>query len=62
MKAIVDQDLCIGCGLCADICPDVFQMNDDNLAEVHGDVTPDNQEAAEEARDSCPVDAISFEE
>jgi ferredoxin len=29
MKAIVDKDLCIGCGLCVDVCPEVFEMNAD---------------------------------
>ena len=26
MKAIVDPDICTGCGECADICPEVFEM------------------------------------
>ncbi|MDD4080817.1 MAG: ferredoxin [Eubacteriales bacterium] len=62
MKANVDQGLCIGCGLCESICPEVFRMNDDNLAEAYADVTEDLQETAEEARDSCPTDAITIEE
>ncbi len=61
MKATVDQSGCIGCGLCADTCPEVFRMNEDNLAEAYGEVTPDNQEAAEEARDTCPVSVITIE-
>ncbi|NLE20754.1 MAG: ferredoxin [Clostridiales bacterium] len=61
MKASVDQSGCIGCGLCAEICPEVFRMNDDNLAEAYGEITPDNQAAAEEARDSCPVSVITVE-
>mgnify|MGYP000997821363 CR=1 FL=1 len=62
MKAIVDHDLCIGCGLCADICPEVFRMNDDNLAEAYADITPETQEKAEQARDECPVEAITIAE
>lgn len=61
MKATVDQSGCIGCGLCADTCPEVFRMNEENLAEAYGEVTPDNQEAAEEARDTCPVSVITIE-
>ena len=34
MKAKVNKDLCIGCGACAAIVPDVFQIGDDGLAEV----------------------------
>ena len=34
LKVWVDQDLCTGDGLCAEIAPDVFQMHDDGLAYV----------------------------
>lgn len=54
MKAFVDQSGCIGCGLCADTCPEVFRMNDEGLAEAYADVTDATRETAEEARDSCP--------
>ncbi|WP_295586592.1 ferredoxin [uncultured Oscillibacter sp.] len=60
MKAIVN-DSCIGCGLCAGTCPLVFTMGEDGLA--HGGDVPANQEpSAQEARDGCPVGAISLEE
>lgn len=34
MKVWIDQDLCTGDGLCAEICSDVFAMHDDGLAYV----------------------------
>ena len=34
MKVWIDQDLCTGDGLCAEICPDIFFMHDDGLAYV----------------------------
>jgi len=34
MKVWIDQDLCTGDGLCAEIAPDVFVMEDDGLAYV----------------------------
>ena len=61
MKAFVDQSGCIGCGLCTDTCPDVFRMNDEGLAEAYADVTDAAREAAEEARDGCPVSIITME-
>jgi ferredoxin len=33
-KVWIDQDLCTGDGLCAEIAPDVFQMHEDGLAYV----------------------------
>lgn len=62
VKAIVDEETCIGCELCAQICPAVFQM-EDNLAKVMTHPVPeDQQDSCREAEDSCPVDAISTEE
>jgi ferredoxin len=61
--AIVDRDGCIGCGLCAEICPEVFRMDDEGLAEVIVDEVPgDAKESAAEARDGCPVSVISLED
>ena len=62
MKASVNRDECIGCGLCAGICPEVFEMDDENLAAVIADPVPTEVEAqAQEAADSCPVSAITIE-
>ena len=61
MKAVVDQSGCIGCGLCADTCPEVFRMNEENLAEAYAAVTDAALETAQEARDSCPVSVITLE-
>ena len=62
MKAHVDKDTCIGCGLCTSICPEVFSMDDDGKAvAISGDVPADNLDAAKEAEESCPVSAITVE-
>ena len=53
MKAAkVDQDLCIGCGLCCGICDKVFRMNEQGTAEAYQPSTDENQDAVQEAIDS----------
>ena len=34
MRPIVDEDLCIGCGRCEELCPEVFQLGDDGISHV----------------------------
>ncbi|MBU0951463.1 MAG: ferredoxin [Elusimicrobia bacterium] len=58
MKVSVDKDLCTGCNLCVDDCPDVFEMSGD-FAIVKVDLMPQNLETkVKEAADNCPVEAI----
>ena len=62
MKARIDRSGCIGCGLCPSICPEVFQMADDGLAEVIVDEVPSGAEdSAQEAVENCPVSVITVE-
>ena len=62
MKAYIDRSGCIGCGLCAETCPEVFRMAEDGYAEVWQDVEAENMETAEEARDTCPVSVIDLKD
>jgi ferredoxin len=62
MIAAVDQDTCVGCGLCAETCEAVFEMAD-NVARVIADQVPEEfEEDCREAAESCPVEAITIEE
>jgi len=58
---IIDQDECISCGACVDTCPEVFSLNDDNLAEVYK-ADGASEEEIEDAIESCPVSCIQWEE
>lgn len=59
-RAYVNPDLCIGCGLCVSIAPEVFQLNADGISEVYSETPDDKRDEVYEAVDSCPVKAISI--
>lgn len=61
MKAIVNKELCIGCGVCCEVCPAVFQMGQDGKSEVKVDVVPPTAaDACRNAALQCPVEAITI--
>ena len=62
MKAEVNQTGCIGCGVCAATCPEVFRMCDDGLAEAYQPIEAILLSKAQDARDNCPVSVISIED
>ena len=63
MKASVDKELCIGCGLCVGTCPEVFEMGDDDKSQVKVDVVPPAAESScRDAAEQCPSSAITIEE
>ena len=61
MKFTVDQETCIGCGSCEEICPEVFELPEGTSNVKLNPVPEALQESALEAEESCPVDAISHE-
>jgi len=61
-KVYLDQDECIGCGSCEEICPEVFKLDaDTEKAEV---IKPEGgpKDQIQEAIDTCPVSCIHWEE
>ena len=57
---VVNQDECISCGLCVEVCPEVFRLSDKDLSEVFNP-TGAAEEKVQEAIDSCPVQCIHWE-
>jgi ferredoxin len=62
MKARVDPDLCIGCGICPDVAPQIFEIRSDDKAHTLLDPIPAELEAAcQDAADQCPQAAIEVD-
>jgi len=62
MTANIDDNLCMGCGLCAEICPEVFWLAGETA--IVGD-SPFSQRSKADCRDvkeQCPTKAISLSE
>lgn len=57
MKVIV-EDSCTQCGLCADTCPEVFEMGPDKADVIVEEVPAELQDLVQQAADECPVEAI----
>ncbi len=60
MKALVNRDTCIGCGLCAATCPAVFALEGEVSTVIADPVPPGEEPACRDARDGCPVSAITL--
>ena len=62
MKVSVDPALCQGHARCWDICPEVFDLDDEGLAVVADpEVPPGLEDKARQAARNCPERAITVE-
>jgi ferredoxin len=62
MKAKVEPELCIGCELCVQTCPEVFVMESDKAVVKVDTVPGEAAERCRQAKEECPVEAINIEE
>ena len=62
-KVRVDQWVCVGCGVCASLCPDVFEMNG-GKSQVKVVVIQDKEvyKCVMDAVEACPATAITIKE
>jgi len=61
MQINIDKAKCIGCNTCGAIAPDVFKMGDDGKAEVIAGDHAGKEDVINQAKDACPVQAITVE-
>jgi ferredoxin len=58
-KPIVNQEICIGCGTCESLCPQVFRIENGKSQVISSDCKDCD---CQSVVDSCPVSAISITE
>jgi ferredoxin len=61
-RVVIDEDACVCCGTCAELCPEVFRLNEEKQkSEV---IKPEGgpTDLIQEAIESCPAAAIRWEE
>ncbi|MFW6048274.1 MAG: ferredoxin [Candidatus Natronoplasma sp.] len=68
-KIEIDQETCIGCGTCSAICPEIFELDEENKSQIVEKYREENANigkvsedigCAGDAEKSCPVDAIKI--
>ncbi len=62
MKVRVDEEVCVGDETCVEICPEIFEMQEDVAVTKMEEVPEALESACKEAAESCPVEAILIEE
>jgi ferredoxin len=62
MRAVADRGACCGYGVCHDICPEVFKLDEAGLVYLENEIVPPELlESAKEAAESCPQLALRVE-
>ena len=62
MKITINKDICTGCGTCAALCSEVFELGEDLKSQVKKDANLEKNEVCiKEAVTACPVQAITSE-
>lgn len=62
MRAVADRGACCAYGVCAEICPEVWLLDDAGLIAVDNAPIPaELVEKAIEGAEACPANAISVE-
>jgi len=62
VKKVWIEEGCTACELCADICPEVFELPDDIAVVKDGVDFSGYEDKIREAAENCPVEVIQFEE
>ena len=57
----INEEECVGCETCVELCPDIFGFNDDDEKAYVILADGGDEDCIEEAMGSCPAECISYE-
>jgi len=60
LKKVWIEEGCTSCGMCEDLCPNVFEMQDEAVVKDGADFEQ-NEKCIKDAAESCPVEIIKYE-
>jgi ferredoxin len=61
IKKVWIEEGCSACGLCEEICPEVFKLEDVAIV-IEGVNLSDYEDKIKEAAESCPMEVIKYSE
>ncbi len=62
MKTCINRELCIGCELCTNLFPNIYEMDGDKAVAIIGEIPAELDDEVLEAQEDCPTGAIHLEE
>ena len=61
-KVVINKPACCGYGVCAEICPEVYKLDENGIVYVEDPIVPDELvEQARDGADACPQSALKLE-
>lgn len=60
LKIVINKPACCGYGVCAEICPEIFKLDENGIVYVDDEIVPAGlEDQAREGADACPQSALS---
>ncbi|RLA80934.1 MAG: ferredoxin [Deltaproteobacteria bacterium] len=61
-KVYIDEEECVGCGTCEELCPEIFELDEETGRAKVIEPEVEDEGCVEEAMDTCPAECIHWEE
>jgi len=61
-KVYIDEEECVGCGTCEELCPEIFELDEETGKAKDIESEVEDEDCVQEAMDTCPAECIHWEE